>query len=590
MQALNIIALDYFILDEGGIFLKRFAAMIMLLCILSLSVIPGLAQSSGSTNYTNAKYGFSLQLPEDWSGKYSVEEVAVKEEWYALEGARDSIEFYYEMEDELYSIFDILVFEVSEKEWFANGYDDYWNYIATRDGHTFAYVIPNEADPNMLEPEEEPFYAAAYRMSVELTPEIITSFAFVPKKDSIAIYGKVVEINGNIADIQPIRQNNATYLPVVPALQAMGYTVELIQNVYIKASKADKSYQLTIGEKNAAVNGTKTAIDTAPAKINGATVLPVRTLANLFGAGFQYEDYSSSEINYRMTDKEKTLRDKYAAAANQLKAATAKYREASANYPQFYITGEIKDRDPFLVWGIAFGPNAPMNHPGFLIQNTNIVIKNPNSGAIMYGNYIQGVHYYHGETVGEGIFGQEVPIYIFGGPPSELGSLEKKVRSAETKLAAAKEALISYVNTYYENKVKASPTDDNYIAYALALIDTGTFLNEGKLVDLATAKVTKYVKNNQKLGYYALTVSERYLDWNSKTETYQGLAEGDPYLVLNYAKTPEQYYFAGFALSQMKNEEEKAIFALKKALKSKNATIVESAESILSKKFSIQPL
>ena len=128
----------------------------------------------------------------------------------------------------------------------------------------------------------------------------------------------------------------------------------------------------------------------------------------------------------------KKMTGEYQGALRKQHSAEANLAKIKKQYPIFMIAGEVRTWSPFNVWGIAFSYEASYSHIGMRTTDSNILIENPDQNKIMYGKYIYGYHYFKRVTTGKGIFGQDVPIYVYGGKPTEITKAENQV-STEKK-------------------------------------------------------------------------------------------------------------------------------------------------------------
>ncbi len=87
------------------------------------------------------------------------------------------------------------------------------------------------------------------------------------------------------ADQQPVIKNDRTLVPLRGVLEGMGVTVDyddVSKTVYMYDTET--TAQLTIGKPSLFVNGVEQTLDTAPEIINDRTMLPIRAVAETFGA------------------------------------------------------------------------------------------------------------------------------------------------------------------------------------------------------------------------------------------------------------------------------------------------------------------
>ena len=107
------------------------------------------------------------------------------------------------------------------------------------------------------------------------------------------------------ADQQPVIKNDRTLIPLRGVLEGMGITVD-----YDNASKTvymydnDTTAQLTIGKPSLFVNGVEEPLDTAPEIMNNRTMLPIRAVAEAFGAKVGWNEETKT---VEITVPEKTV-------------------------------------------------------------------------------------------------------------------------------------------------------------------------------------------------------------------------------------------------------------------------------------------
>jgi HSP20 family molecular chaperone IbpA len=143
----------------------------------------------------------------------------------------------------------------------------------------------------------------------------------------------------------------------------------------------------------------------------------------------------------------------YNAAVTSYNSAVSRLNAAERKTPSFYISGEITRRynGELLIWGYASNSNASPSHPGWLLNKGNIIIKSYNSSNINY-NYYYGRHYFIKQTTGIGIFGQTVPVNVYGPTPSKIKQLQNQVNAAAKKVREKKLKLPAEFSITYKGK------------------------------------------------------------------------------------------------------------------------------------------
>ncbi|MFF2479388.1 stalk domain-containing protein [Paenibacillus sp. NPDC058071] len=368
----------------------------------------------------------------------------------------------------------------------------------------------------------------------------------------LLLQGKLMMVNGElvITTATPQVVNGETFIPLRAVMEAFGVNWSIA------------------GSDKAIINSGRESVTLKTVEIAGTKMVSLREAAEKLPFSFStipYPAYSSRKLS----DAETKARNAYSSSLKAYGAALSKVKTAEANYqsainsePVFYISGEINSRDPFYVWGSAFSPNAAVNHPGWTgSSSTNILVKNPDSGKIAYGSYVMGVHYYIGRTTAKGRFGQDVPVFVFGGAPA---TVKKKLDQANRNLTAAKtqanqankalenskKQLIQTVKKWYDEKQKNEPKNGQiYLEYAFALVDTAVLLQEsGDLLKLSEMKADKAEQLKSKSSmYYSLYLADQ-LEGDTRKNLYSKIADIDPAILINYAQSAEQFWVAGNAL------------------------------------------
>jgi orotate phosphoribosyltransferase-like protein len=276
----------------------------------------------------------------------------------------------------------------------------------------------------------------------------------------------------------------------------------------------------------------------------------------------------------------KKLSGEYQTSLKKQHSAEASLENIKNQYPIFMVMGEVKTWKPFMLWGGAFSSQASYSHIGQRPANSNILIENPDQNKVMYGQYVQGYHYFKRVTTGKGIFGQDVPIYVYGSKPAGITNAENKVNAEKKKVNSAISKITSYVDTKYSKKLKAKPKDETiYVEKAIVQFNLANRLINEDLLSKAF-KTIKSVKDPTNSGIFLLYAAENQSS-DAKAATYATIAKGRPNLVYNFPTTTNQFYMAGLALKPYKQYTKEAIYCFQKALASKNATIKTKAQSFI---------
>ncbi|WP_245856124.1 copper amine oxidase N-terminal domain-containing protein [Paenibacillus rigui] len=96
-----------------------------------------------------------------------------------------------------------------------------------------------------------------------------------------------VQLNGNklALEQQPVVMNGSTFVPLRSIFEMLGAKVEWNGSTStVTASKDQNVIRLTIGSRTATRNGQQISLDAPPLNLNGTTMVPVRFIAESFGA------------------------------------------------------------------------------------------------------------------------------------------------------------------------------------------------------------------------------------------------------------------------------------------------------------------
>lgn len=105
--------------------------------------------------------------------------------------------------------------------------------------------------------------------------------------------GITVVVNGTtaeFADQAPVVKDGRTLIPLRGVLETLGISVTWnAEEQSILAEKDDTTASFAIGSTTATVNGTETTLDVAPELLGGRTMVPLRAIAEVFGADVQWD-------------------------------------------------------------------------------------------------------------------------------------------------------------------------------------------------------------------------------------------------------------------------------------------------------------
>lgn len=101
----------------------------------------------------------------------------------------------------------------------------------------------------------------------------------------------------------PVIENGRTLVPVRTIIEAMGGSVEWNGDTHTALlNYNNNSIELVIGSTTAVLNGENDTLDTAPAIINGRTMLPIRFIAEGFGFDTEW-DADTRSITIKKTEE-----------------------------------------------------------------------------------------------------------------------------------------------------------------------------------------------------------------------------------------------------------------------------------------------
>lgn len=114
---------------------------------------------------------------------------------------------------------------------------------------------------------------------------------------SMEIGNPVMTVNGTESEIDqgrgtaPVIQNGRTLVPIRAIVEAMGGTVNWDGETQTALLEYNgDAITLTIGSNTAYLNENENTLDTAPAVINGRTMLPIRFIAESFGFDVEWDE------------------------------------------------------------------------------------------------------------------------------------------------------------------------------------------------------------------------------------------------------------------------------------------------------------
>ncbi|WP_164545542.1 copper amine oxidase N-terminal domain-containing protein [Paenibacillus albus] len=411
----------------------------------------------------------------------------------------------------------------------------------------------------------------------------------------------IVNVNGSVivVDGKPIAQDNdpisvsGTLLvqlkPIMTALNASFSWDDSSKTITGKKNKIE--FRIQINSSSAILNGIKVSLPTPAIQMNGKIMIPLRFLTDTFGAQLKITPYpqmptltfDSKEIAYRKAydDAVKTY-NKFLNTYKTKQQALEKAKHAGA----YTLQGQIFSLDPFAIYGRSTPQGSySSSDPGFLIDNSYIVITNPDKKNIRYGKTYFGTHYYLGTESHNGTL-----LFVFGPQPK---STQKKIKEAEKAvnssgndvntakkaIATKKENLVSYVKNKYGTQLSSDPK--NYIVlfkYAMHLDNLSVFLTDKNLQEMSNSSFDQAIKLDPVMKNYRSVYFSKADEWSKRKETLKKIATVDPYILLNTCFSDRDYYEAASVLSEVNTDLME--YALQKASISKNPEIITGIQKI----------
>ncbi|WP_248930078.1 WG repeat-containing protein [Paenibacillus hamazuiensis] len=536
---------------------------------------------NGKWGFINKKEEQAIPLQYDAAGSFSEGLAAVKingKYGYINKSAQTAISPQFDFAGDFQRGFARV--SVGEK-W---GFIDNKGKIVVEPAYEFAYDVTGDVFPVRLNGKKAYVDRSGHKIKVV--------DANGKEYNKVLVAGKVIEVNGTVLDLDvpPVLVNGSTLVPLRAILESLGLDLSWDDATKtITASKEETRLTLQVDNRQASVNGASVNLEVPPQIIDGATMVPVRFISESIGARVQYLPYTVIEGSDHLDSPElqgsyKDMLDAYKKAADQLNAARHEN-------PPFVLNGLINDnvKDAFVIFGSSDSSYASGGHPGQHSDYSNIAIENPEEDGKNGGKYL-GIHYYKGQATGKGLLGQDVPIYLFGGPPKEIIAAESKFSATADSFKTAKAELINDIKQKYESQLSASPDAAVYLEYAVVMADLAQFLNDDDIrrqSEKLGAEAGKLNKNAEL--FYKLYMADKSGSTRLISEAYAEAVKADPYIVLNHAAMGGSYLAAGRALSEMSYTRNLAIFALNKATVTGTEESQTKAKNLLNSKYHITP-
>jgi len=137
----------------------------------------------------------------------------------------------------------------------------------------------------------------------------------------VAVSGLTGVCTGDISDSKALVRSGSAFVPVRPIFEWFGVEVSFNKGV-INATKGRKEVQLTVGKSVATVNGKEIALSHPPFVSKGVTYVPLRFLADAFGA----------EVNFDSKAQTVTIQARGRTATIKVASETSSVEEAMKKF------------------------------------------------------------------------------------------------------------------------------------------------------------------------------------------------------------------------------------------------------------------
>ena len=154
-------------------------------------------------------------------------------------------------------------------------------------------------------------------ITILLAIAIFAQTAFAADDIKVFINGKLISF-----DVPPAKINGRTMVPLRGIFEGLGAEVKWEGATRtITAKRAGTDVKLTLGDKNAYLNGSLKVLDVPPAKVSGRTMVPLRFVGEAFGA----------EVKWVGATKSIYINDETASAPKPQPTATSDASQPSGN-------------------------------------------------------------------------------------------------------------------------------------------------------------------------------------------------------------------------------------------------------------------
>lgn len=123
-----------------------------------------------TVEYRNEEYGFTLQIPASWEGKYEVEKSN------ADPNAEATFFFTYKAEEA--DLFSIVILNITKEEWNRDYVGGLLEYVGEKDGKIYAYSVPSELPNELAQDKKEKIHSlidVTQMINVDV-PRIVKTF------------------------------------------------------------------------------------------------------------------------------------------------------------------------------------------------------------------------------------------------------------------------------------------------------------------------------------------------------------------------------------------------------------------------------
>ncbi len=146
-------------------------------------------------------------------------------------------------------------------------------------------------------------------MKKNILPLVLALAVF---SSSVPVFASDITVNVNsqkvvFEDQQPVIKDNRTLIPLRGVMEKMGATVYYIDSIQtVNIQKGTTNVTLKIGDPVISINNDKKELDVAPVIINDRTMVPIRAIAEAFGADVNWDD-ATKTVDISIPEEKTTL-------------------------------------------------------------------------------------------------------------------------------------------------------------------------------------------------------------------------------------------------------------------------------------------